>query len=207
MAILLLFCLPLIFFSYVFQAESKNKHIFIFFVGIAATALFILLLSFFSAKTDRVIDSLRSYVFYFFFVDIFIPFCVVLPITLIFSGFNILTTPAALFGFFTVQIYHQLFLASAHLHIMPVVLYIIMYTSALFILDGLLHFSDNVTFYYPVACALCFLLYIGILILGTIAQGLHYFKGNPIMYSSILMGIPLIGSVSHIITYRQGNAA
>ena len=206
MAVLLLLCIPLIFFSYAFQLEEKNKHIFLFFVGIAATTLFLLIVSFFSAKTDRYIGSLGSYFFYSFFVDTFIPFCIVLLIALIFSGFNVLPIPAALFGLFTVKIYQQLFLASTHLRIMPIVLCIILYASALFILDALLHFCTDITFYYIVACTLCFLLFIGILILGTFALGLHYFKGNPIIYGSILAGIALIGTVLHFILYRQGNA-
>ena len=206
MAVLLLLCIPLIFFSYAFQLEEKNKHIFIFFVGIAATTLFLLIVSFFSAKTDRYIGSLGSYFFYFFFVDTFIPFCIVLLIALIFSGFNVLPIPAALFGLFTVKIYQQLFLASTHLRIMPIVLCIILYASALFILDALLHFCTDITFYYAVACTLCFLLFIGILILGTFALGLHYFKENPIIYGSILAGINLIGTVLHFILYRQRNA-
>ncbi|EPF30002.1 hypothetical protein C5N99_00075 [Treponema medium] len=206
MAVLLLLCIPLIFFSYAFQLEEKNKHIFLFFVGSAATTLFLLIVSFFSAKTDRYIGSLGSYFFYSFFVDTFIPFCIVLLIALIFSGFNVLPIPAALFGLFTVKIYQQLFLASTHLRIMPIVLCIILYASALFILDALLHFCTDITFYYTVACTLCFLLFIGILILGTFALGLHYFKGNPIIYGSILAGIALIGTVLHFILYRQGNA-
>lgn len=206
MALLLLFCIPLIFFSYIFQGESKNKHIFMFLVGIAATTVFLLFLSFFSAKTDRYIGTLGGYIFYSFFVDTFIPLCIVLVIALIFSGFNVGTTPAALFGLFTVKIYQQLFLASAQLRIMPIVLCIIMYTSALFILDALLHFSDSVTFYYPVACVLCFLLFSGILIVGTFALAFYYFKGNPIIYGSILTGSMVLGSILHFITYRQGNA-
>lgn len=206
MAVLLLLCIPLIFFSYAFRLEEKNKHIFIFFVGIAATTLFLLIVSFFSAKTDRYIGSLGSYFFYFFFVDTFIPFCIVLLIALIFSGFNVLPIPAALFGLFTVKIYQQLFLASTHLRIMPIVLCIILYASALFILDALLYFCTDITFYYAVACTLCFLLFIGILILGTFALGLHYFKENPIIYGSILAGITLIGTVLHFILYRQRNA-
>lgn len=206
MAVLLLLCIPLIFFSYAFQLEEKNKHIFMFFVGIAATTLFLLIVSFFSAKTDRYIGSLGSYFFYSFFVDTFIPFCVVLLIALIFSGFNVLPIPAALFGLFTVKIYQQLFLASTHLRIMPIVLCIILYASALFILDALLHFCTDITFYYAVACTLCFLLFMGILILGTFALGLHYFKGDPIIYGSILAGLSLIGTVLHFILYRQGNA-
>ena len=177
-----------------------------FFVGIAATTLFLLIVSFFSAKTDRYIGSLGSYFFYFFFVDTFIPFCIVLLIALIFSGFNVLPIPAALFGLFTVKIYQQLFLASTHLRIMPIVLCIILYASALFVLDALLHFCTDITFYYTVACTLCFLLFIGILILGTFALGLHYFKENPIIYGSILAGITLIGTVLHFILYRQKNA-
>ncbi|MGI5090296.1 hypothetical protein ABK01_05975 [Treponema sp. OMZ 305] len=206
MAVLLLFCIPLIFFSYAFQLEEKNKHIFMFFVGIAATTLFLLIVSFFSAKTDRYIGSLGSYFFYSFFVDTFIPFCIVLLIALIFSGFNVLPIPAALFGLFTVKIYQQLFLASTHLRIMPIVLCIILYTSALFILDALLHFCAEITFYYAVACTLCFLLFMGILMLGTFALGLYYFKGDPIIYGSILAGLALIGTVLHFILYRKGNA-
>ena len=171
MAVLLLLCIPLIFFSYAFQLEEKNKHIFLFFVGSAATTLFLLIVSFFSAKTDRYIGSLGSYFFYSFF-----------------------------------SLFQQLFLASTHLRIMPIVLCIILYASALFILDALLHFCTDITFYYTVACTLCFLLFIGILILGTFALGLHYFKGNPIIYGSILAGIALIGTVLHFILYRQGNA-
>ena len=206
MAILLLFCLPLVFFSYVYQLEEKNKHIVLFVVGIAATTLFLLIVSFFSANTDHYIDSLGNYFFYFFFVETFIPFCIVLLLALIFSGFYVLTTPAALFGFFTVKIYQQLFLASTHLHITPIVLYIVMYAGALFILDALLHFSENITFYPFIAYALCFILFIGILMLGTLALGLNYFKGNPLIYNSILTGIVLIGMVLHFIMYRQGNA-
>ena len=206
MAVLLLFCLPLIFFSYAFQLEEKNKHIFMFFIGITAATLFLLIVSFFSARVDRYIGSLGSYFFYSFFVDTFIPFCIVLLIALIFSGFNVLPVPAALFGLFTVKIYQQLFLASTHLRIIPIVLCIILYASALFILDALLHFCTDITFYYAVACVLCFLLYIGILILGTFALGLHYFKGNPLIYGSILAGLTFIGAVLHFILYRQGNA-
>lgn len=206
MAVLLLFCLPLIFFSYAFQLEEKNKHIFMFFVGIAAATLFLLIEPFFYAKTDGSIDSLGSYFFHSFFVDTFIPFCVVLLIALIFSGFNALPIPAALFGLFTVKIYQQLFLASTHLRIIPIVLCIILYASALFILDALLHFCTDITFYYAVAYALCFLLYIGIIMLGTFALGLHYFKENPLIYGSILAGLTLIGTVLHFILYRQGNA-
>lgn len=206
MAVLLLFCLPLIFFSYAFQLEEKNKHFFMFFVGIATTTLFLLIVSFFSAKTDRYIGSLESYFFYSFFVDTFIPFCIVLLIALIFSGFNVLPISAALFGLFTVKIYQQLFLASMHLRIMPVILCIILYASALFILDALLHFCTGITFYYAIACTLCFLLFIGILILGTFALGLHYFKGTPVIYGSILAGLTLIGTVLHFILYRKRNA-
>lgn len=177
-----------------------------FFVGIAAATLFLLIEPFFYAKTDRYIDSLGSYFFHSFFVDTFIPFCVVLLIALIFSGFNGLPIPAALFGLFTVKIYQQLFLASTHLRIIPIVLCIILYASALFILDALLHFCTDITFYYAVAYALCFLLYIGIIMLGTFALGLHYFKGNPLIYGSILAGLTLIGTVLHFILYRQGNA-
>ena len=206
MAVLLLFCIPLVFFSYSFQLEEKNKHIFMFFVGIAATTLFSLVVSFFSAKTDHYIGSLGSYFFYFFFVDTFIPFCIVLLIALIFSGFNASVPPAALFVLFTVKIYQQLFLASTHLRITPIVLSIILYVSALFILDALLRFCADVTFYYAIACALVFLLFIGILILGTFALGFYYFKGTQIIYGSILTGIALIGTVLHFIIYRQGNA-
>lgn len=177
-----------------------------FFIGIAVTMLFLLLLSFFSAKTDHYIGSLGGYLFYFFFVDTFIPFCIVLLISLIFSGFNVLPTTAALFGLFTVKIYQQLFFASTHLRIMPIVLCIIIYVGALFILDALLHFCDEITFSYVIACVLCFFLFIGILILGNFALGLHYFKGDPMIYGSILTGIAVIGTVLHFITYRQGNA-
>ena len=110
-----------------------------FFVGIAAATLFSLVMSLFSRSADRAIDSLGSYFFYSFFVDTFIPLCVVLLIAVLLSGLNILTVPAALFGLFTVKIYQQLFLASAHIRIMPIVLCIILYASALFILDALLH--------------------------------------------------------------------
>jgi hypothetical protein len=206
MAVLLLFCIPIIFFSYAFQLEEKKKHIFMFFVGIAAATLFSLVMSLFSRSADRVIDSLGSYFFYSFFVDTFIPLCVVLLIAVLLSGLNILTVPAALFGLFTVKIYQQLFLASAHIRIMPIVLCIILYASALFILDALLHLSADITFYYAVACTLCIFLFMGILILGTFALGLQYFKGNPFIYGSILAGIALIGVVLHFVVYRQGNA-
>ena len=205
MAVLLLFCLPLIFFSYTFQLEEKNKHIFMFFVGIGAATLFLLIISFFPAKTDRYIGSLGSYFFYSFFVDTLIPFCIVVLIALIFSGFNVLATSAALFGLFTVKIYQQLFLTSTHLRIMPIVLCIVMYTGALFILDALLHFADNITFYYPIVCVLCFLLFIGVLMLGSLALGLNYFKEKPMIHGSILIGIALIGMVLHFIVYRKGN--
>ena len=178
-----------------------------FFVGIAATTLFLLVVSFFSAKTDRYIGSLGGYFFYFFFVDTFIPFCVVLLTALIFSGFSILPIPAALFGLFTVKIYQQLFLASTHLRIMPVILCIIMYAGALFILDALLHFFTKITLYYAIAGSLCFLLFLGVLVLGTFALGLYYFKGNPLTYGAILTGIALIGTVLHFIIYRKGSAA
>ena len=207
MAVLLFFCIPLIFFSYVFQVESKNKHIFMFLVGIAATTLFLLFLSFFSAKADRYIATIGGYVFYAFFVDTFIPLCIVLVIALIFSGFNVVATPAALFGLFTVKIYQQLFLASAQMRLMPIVLSIIMYISALFILDALLHFSDSVTFYYPIACTLCFLLFIGILIVGTFALAFYHLKGNPIIYGSLLTGTMLLATVLHFIVYRQGSVS
>lgn len=177
-----------------------------FFVGIAAATLFSLVMSLFSRSADRVIDSLGSYFFYSFFVDTFIPLCVVLLIAVLLSGLNILTVPAALFGLFTVKIYQQLFLASAHIRIMPIVLCIILYASALFILDALLHLSADITFYYAVACTLCIFLFMGILILGTFALGLQYFKGNPFIYGSILAGIALIGMVLHFVVYRQGNA-
>ena len=99
-----------------------------------------------------------------------------------------------------------MFLASTHLRITPIVLSIILYVSALFILDALLRFCADVTFYYAIACALVFLLFIGILILGTFALGFYYFKGTQIIYGSILTGIALIGTVLHFIIYRQGNA-
>ena len=203
MAFLLLLCIPLVFFSYAFQLEEKNKHIFMFFIGIATATLFLLIMSFFSTKTDRYIGSLGNYFFYSFFVDTFIPLCIVLLIALIFSGFNILPTTAALFGLFTVKIYQQLFLASTHLHIMPIVLCIIMYTSALFILDALLHFCADITFSYVIVCVLIFLVFIGILMLGTFGLGIQYFKGNPIIYGTILTGLTLIGTVLHFIIYRQ----
>ena len=206
MVVLLLFCIPLIFFSYAFQLEEKNKHIFMFFVGVATMSLFLLAISFFSAKTARSVGSLGGYFFYFFFVDTFIPFCIVLLIALIFSGFSILPIPAAMFGLFTVKIYQQLFLASAHPRIMPIILCIIMYVSALFILDALLHFCNDITFYYIIACIFCFLLFIGLLMLGTLAIGLHYFKGNPIIYGAILIGMSVIGTILHVIIYRRRNA-
>lgn len=177
-----------------------------FFVGIAATTLFWLAVSFFSAKTDRYIGSVGNYFFYSFFIDTFIPFCIVLLIALICSGFTILPITAALFGLFTVKIYRQLFLTSTHLRIMPIVLCIIMYTSALFILDALLHFCADIAFPYVIACILSFFLFIGSLISGTIALGLHYFKENPIIYGSILVGLTLTGTALHFIIYRQTNA-
>lgn len=204
MAVLLLFCLPLIFFSYMFQLEAKNKHIFIFFIGIATTTLFLLLTSFFPAETDRYINTLGSYFFYFFFIDTLIPLCLVVLIALLLSGFSASTIPSALFGLFTVKIYRQLFLASPHLHIMPIALCIIMYAEALFILDALLHFCDSVTFYYFIAVSLCFLLFIGILALGTFGLGVQYFKGSRIVYNSILAGITVIGTILHFIVHRCG---
>lgn len=206
MAVLLLFCLPLIFFSYVFQLEEKNKHIFIFFIGITTTALFFLLVSFFSAKTDRYIDPLGNFFFYAFVLDTFIPLCIVLLIALLFSGFNVSTMPAALFGLFTVKIYQQLLLTSAHPHIMPIVLCMIMYAGALFILDALLHFCAGITFYYFIAVSLCFLLFIGILVLGAFALDSYYFRGNPVAYSVILAGIAVPGTLVHFILYRRGSA-
>ena len=206
MAVLLLFCLPLVFFSYAFQLEEKNKHIFMFVVGIAATTLFLLTVSFFSVNTDRYIASLGNYFFYSFFIDTFIPFCIVLLVALIFSGFNVLSIPAALFGLFVVKIYQQLFLASTHLHVMPIVLCIITYASTLLILDALLHFCADITFSYTIVCILCFFLFISTLMLGIFALGLHYFKGNPMIYGSILAGLPLFGAVLHFIIYRKGNS-
>ena len=177
-----------------------------FFIGIATTTLFLLLVSFFSVKTDRYIDTLGSYFFYSLFTDTFIPLCVVLLIALLLSGFNVSTMPAALFGLFTVKIYQQLFLSSTHLRIMPIVLYIIMYAGALFILDALLHFCVGMTFYYSIASILCFLLFIGILVLGAFSLGLHYFKGNRTVYYSILATIALIGAILHFIVYRHRSA-
>ena len=206
MTVLLLFCIPLFFFSYVFQLEEKNKHIFMFFVGSAAAALFLLVVSFFSAQTEHYIGSLSAYFFYSFFVDTFIPFCIVLLTAFIISGFSVSSLPAALFGLFTVKIYRQLFLTSTHLHIMPIVLCIIMYTSALFILDALLHFCADITLHYIISCILSFLLFIGILMLGIFALGLYYFKASPIIYGSILAGFAIIGMALHFIIYRQGNA-
>ena len=205
MAILLLFCIPLIFFSYVFQLEAKNKHIFMFFIGIATTTLFLLLLSFFFAQTDRYIDAVGRYFFYYFFIDTFIPLCVVLLVALLLSGFNVSTVPSALFGLFTVKIYQHLFLLSVHLRIMPIVLFIITYIGALFILDALLHFCEGITFYYFIAVFLSFLLFIGILILGIFGLGIQYFKGSQIIYCSILAGIIITGTLLHFVLYRRGN--
>ena len=206
MAVLLLLCIPLVFFSYAFQLEKKSHHVFMFFVGIAATTLFLLTISFFSVKTDRSISSLGAYFFYSFFIDTFIPFCIVLLVALIFSGFNVLSIPAALFGLFVVKIYQQLFLASTHLRVMPIVLCIITYASTLLILDALLHFCADITFSYTIVCILCFFLFISTLMLGIFALGLHYFKGNPMIYGSILAGLPLFGAVLHFIIYRKGNS-
>ena len=33
-----------------------------------------------------------------------------------------------------------------------------------------------------------------------------YFKGNPMIYGSILAGLPLFGAVLHFIIYRKGNS-
>lgn len=176
-----------------------------FVVGIATTTLFLLTVSFFSVNTDRYIASLGNYFFYSFFIDTFIPFCIVLLVALIFSGFNVLSIPAALFGLFAVKIYQQLFLASTHLRVMPIVLCIITYASTLLILDALLHFCADITFSYAIVCILCFFLFISTLMLGIFALGLHYFKGNPMIYGSILAGLPLFGAVLHFIIYRKGN--
>ena len=205
MTVLLLLCLPLVFFSYAFQLEAKNKHIFMFFIGITTTMLFSLLISFFSSNTDRYIDTVGSYFFYAFFVDTLIPLCVVTAVALILSGFNMITTPAALFGLFTVKIYQQLFLTSTHLRSMPIILSIIMYAGSLFILDALLHFCADITFYYFIACTICFFLFIGIFMLGTFALGIYYFKGNQTVYSAILAGIAVIGTLLHFIGHRHGS--
>lgn len=202
MAVLLLFCLPLVFCAYAFQLEERNKHFFAFFTGITVTALFLLTVSSFFSKTDVYIGTLKSYLFYVFLTDTLIPVGIVIVIVLLLSRFNALTVPAALFGLFTVKIYQQLFLTSAHLRIMPIVFTMIVYTGALFILDAFLHFCSDATFHYGIVCILGFLLFMGVLLLGVFGLGLYYFGRNTVVYSSIFTGIAVIGTILHFAVHR-----
>jgi len=204
MSILLLFCLPLIFGAYAFQLEEKHKHFFAFFIGIFTSSLFLLLISSFSLNKDASIGSLKDYLFQAFFTGTVIPIGIVVLAVLPLTGFSFPTVPSALFGLFTVKVYQQLFLSSAHVRIMPVVLLITVYAGTLFIFDALLHFCANITFYYSIACILCFCFSIGILMIGISGIGIRYFGGRELIYGSLIAVPAVVGTVLHIIVYRKG---
>ena len=202
MGVLLLFCLPLIFLAYAFQLEEKNKHFLLFFAGIFTAVPVFLLISSFFPRTD-IYATLKTYLFYSFFVDTLIPVCIVTIIAFLFSGFSLVTAPAALFGLFTVKIYQQLFLMSAYIRIMPLILSLIVYAGALLFFDALVRFCADITFYCTPICFLCFLLFIGVLATGFVGIGLQYFGGNNRIYIAIFGSIASIGMILHLAVYGR----
>lgn len=202
MAILLLFCIPLVFAAYVSQLEDNRKHLFVFFYGVLIAILFLAAEIFLFSETDRIIDSLRHYLFHSFLIDTAIPVCIVTIIAACLSGFNFLPVPSALFGLFTVKIYYHIFLTSAHLRIEPILLSIIVYIGTLFIFDALLRFCNDIAFSHFVAYLLCFTVFIGCLLLGFLGLGFRFFGENKTVYSCIFAGIAVTGIISHFTAHR-----
>ena len=208
MAILLLFCLPLVFASYTFQLEDKNRHLYAFFLGMCTAALLLLLVSTVSplALYNKA-DTLKSYMYHVFFIHTTIPLLVTALAVFLLSGFQFIAVPSGLFGLFTVKVYQQLFLTSAAPRIMPVVFYILLYVSALFIFDALLHFCAEVTFYDNAVCSLCFCVILVVLLVGHLGWGLWYFKNIGTVYTAALFAVPtVLGLALHIAVYRKVGA-
>lgn len=204
MAVLLLFCIPLVLSAYIFQLEETEKHFLAFLLGVFVAALCIFAITSAFPRIAAAPDTLQRFMRHTFFLQTGIPLCITAAAALVLFRFKFLVVPSALFGFFTVKIYQQLFLMSAHMRILPIIFHIIMYVGALFIFDALLRLCTQMTFYYLVACTCCFVLFIGILAAGFFGLGLWYFRGNEIVYLSIFVGIALIGIGVHVAVYRRG---
>lgn len=204
MAVLLLFCLPLVLGSYIFQLEEKEKHFLAFFLGSVLTSLCLFSISYIVPKTFFVPNTLQNFIWNVFFIQTGIPLCIAVLATLLLFRFNFLILPSALFGLFTVKIYQQLFLMSTHVRILPIFFHIVVYVGALFIFDALLRLCSGMSFYYITAFCCSFLLFVGILMLGFLGLGLWFFHEQELFYRSIFAGIVLIGIGMHIIVYRKG---
>ena len=203
MAILLLFCLPLVLGSYIFQLEEKEKHFLAFLLGSFVTSLCLFSISYLVPKTFLLPNTLQNFIWNGFFIQTGIPLCITALVVLLLFRFNFLVLPSALFGLFTVKIYQQLFLMSSHVRILPIFFHITVYVGTLFLFDALLRLCAEMTFYYSVACSCCFLVFVGILMFGFFGLGLWYFHGNELVYRSVFAGISLIGIGLHIVIYRK----
>lgn len=204
MSVLLLFCLPLIFASYVFQLEDKNKHIFAFFTGILVSALLQPLISTVMPQAVSYAHSLKSYVHAVFAAGTGIPLLITALAVFLLSGFQFLAVPSGLFGLFTVKIYQYLFLTSAHPHTMPIVFYLLIYTGTLFIFDAALHFCAELTFYHYAVCCICFFLFAALLFCGHLGWGLWYFGYMRTAYAgSCFAGLMVLGFGLHSVVYRR----
>ena len=207
MVVLLLLCLPLVFASYAFQLEDKNRHIFSFFLGIFTAGLLIPVVSTVFPLALHNIDSMKSYVYHAFFTHTIVPLLITALAVFLLSGFQPLAVPSGLFGLFTVKIYQQLFITSADPRVMPVVFYILLYASTLFIFDALLHFCAEITFYYYTVCGLCFLGFLGLLFGAYFGWGLWYF-GNISSVSAVALfaGLTVLALALHITVYRRAGS-
>lgn len=193
MIVLLVFCLPLVFAASVTYSEEKSRSILMYGVSILLSAITVPVLSAVFWINGNVTDSLAAYFLYYLFIDTFIPLCIVLPLCILIARVHFLTTPAVLFGFFTVKVYQILFLTSAEGRIAPVLLRIIVYAGAVLCFDALLRLCAVRFWRHFTQYAILLIAFFCITAFGWFAVSLWYFKGNSIVYSAILFGLSFIG--------------
>ncbi|MGP1454511.1 MAG: hypothetical protein ACTTJ7_01945 [Treponema sp.] len=204
----LFFCFPLLFITQIASRKNHAGHFLAYGIGLIEGSLLLAAFSWFGIVFDRSIASFTSYWFIYTFIHILIPslFGIILYFLLacLSSAKAILWCPSVLFGLFTAQLYSFILTYSSSIHMLPIILHIVIYTSAVFLFDALLGLINGIPG-FRIAVGLTSGLFVFCLTVaaGFYAYTLWHFNTHRILYYAIFIVISFSALIVHALCRKS----
>lgn len=208
MAAALFFCLPLLFIAQLLPCKNQAGHLLAYGIGLIEGSLFLAAFSWFGIVFDPSIASVTSYWLTYAFVHILVPtlsgmvlYCLLAFLS---SAEAVVWSPSVLFGLFTSQLYSFILTYSSSIHMLPIILHIVIYTSAVVLFDALLVLIQGTTStHIGTGFASGVLAFCLTITAGFYAYTLWHFNMHPLLYYAIFIVISCSALVLHTLCRKN----
>ncbi|EFW37711.1 hypothetical protein [Treponema phagedenis] len=204
MTVLLVFCLPLIFFASISVYGDKGPKILAFLLGILLATVMLFIRSFFIENFDPYAASLLSQWGRFFFLYFFFPCLICLPIYLgihhSFDSETLITSSSCLFGVYTAVFFSYLYNNTDLPVLTPLVLMILSFAASLYVFEAILRLvleSFGLVIIEYLIAVIIFLVFCG---LGALVLCFWFFMYSPYIYGGLMLGLCLVALLLYFIT-------